>query len=146
MGPLRCPPPVYGGSDHRSAPYHRRRRRHGYCVQRCSCESANKKGGQGGFTLSGLPVPRWVCASKATACTFMETEHTPLQLDLRFHSFHQLQVGFCLPRSQMIPSLLRSSCSDRALERCIIMQFHSFRLPPRPSFSRQRPSVHPIAL
>eukprot|EP00984_Skeletonema_dohrnii_P029610 scaffold20368_cov84-Skeletonema_dohrnii-CCMP3373.AAC.2 len=58
MGPLRCPPPVYGGSNHRSAPYHRHRRRHGYCVQsERSCESANKKEGQGEYKLTGLPVP-----------------------------------------------------------------------------------------
>ena len=58
MGPLRCPTPVYGGSDHRSAPYHRRRRRHGYCVQSgARVKVLTKKGAKADLDFWGFPFP-----------------------------------------------------------------------------------------
>eukprot|EP00984_Skeletonema_dohrnii_P002518 scaffold872_cov119-Skeletonema_dohrnii-CCMP3373.AAC.14 len=58
MGPLRCPPPVYGGSNHRSAPYHRHRRRHGYCVKvSARVKVLTKRGANAVSDCVGSPFP-----------------------------------------------------------------------------------------
>jgi len=58
MGPLGRPTPVYGGSNHCSAPCHRHRRRHGYCVQsEARVKVLTKRGAKAVSDCVGTPFP-----------------------------------------------------------------------------------------
>jgi len=83
MGPLRCPPPVYGGADHPSAPYHRRRRRHGYCVQSgARVKVLTKKGANADLDCRGFPFPVGFAPQKQLRARFWK--HHTLHSDMTF--------------------------------------------------------------